>query len=315
MVPPPRNKGFTLIELLVVIAIIAVLVALLLPAVQQAREAARRSQCKNNLKQQGLAMHNYHDVHRVFPPGAIAPGTNCDTVSPSQPILNHTAFQMLLPFLDLGNLYLSYNFNLPSGKSRYNNNSKCSAAIPATDQLGVVRSPVPIFICPSDSGPRVGTSDYEFSQGRGAMRTSYGLVDDRTDGSWSRTWQASTEITKGMWGPNGSAMMKDLIDGSTNTVALAEAPFQKSSTEAWTGPYWNIYTYIYWVDLRNMGINRISGTPIAGVGRNGAGSLHVGGIQILLADGSVRFLSENADQTKVVNALVSINGGEVLGEF
>jgi len=137
-----RRKGFTLIELLVVIAIIAILIALLLPAVQQAREAARRSTCKNNLKQIGLAMHNYHSTHSLFPPGAIAPGASCDAVTGPAPgrILNHTAYQMILPYLEQTALYNSYNFSLPSGKSNYAG-SGCTGTTPTTDQLSVVTSP------------------------------------------------------------------------------------------------------------------------------------------------------------------------------
>src|SRR5947208_2953292 len=92
------RRGFTLIELLVVIAIIAVLIALLLPAVQQAREAARRTQCKNNLKQIGLALHNYHDTYGVLPPATIAPGQSPATNN--NQILNHKGWTMLLPYFD-----------------------------------------------------------------------------------------------------------------------------------------------------------------------------------------------------------------------
>src|SRR3546814_780854 len=106
------HKGFTLIELLVVIAIIAVLVALLLPAVQQAREAARRSQCKNNLKQIGLALHNYHDTHRVFPPGQMSWfGSDLFPLNAGARI---SWMQQILPFIDQAPLYNSFNWKVPA---------------------------------------------------------------------------------------------------------------------------------------------------------------------------------------------------------
>ncbi|HAH43448.1 DUF1559 domain-containing protein [Gimesia sp.] len=319
--PIQKRNGFTLIELLVVIAIIAILIALLLPAVQQAREAARRSTCKNNLKQLGLAMHNYHETFRVFPPGAIAPSTNCTTLMPtvaSRTILNHTAYQMMLPYIEQTALYNKYNFSLPSGTSYYTSASGCSATQPTTDQLSVVSSQVPVFVCPSDAGPSKGTANHAFSQAIGAYRTSYGLVSHQNDGSWNKNWEADTNIAKGIWGPNGAARIRDVIDGTSNTAAMVEAPFQKKTAEAWTGPYWNAYTYIYWIDIygTNTGINNIvADTPISGVGRNGAGSSHVGGAHLLLVDGAVRFVSENVDQNSVLNALASAKGGEILGDF
>ncbi|WP_278472246.1 DUF1559 domain-containing protein [Gimesia maris] len=312
-----RRKGFTLIELLVVIAIIAILIALLLPAVQQAREAARRSTCKNNLKQIGIAMHNYHSSHSLFPPGAIAPGTSCDAMSGTAPgtILNHTAYQMLLPYLEQTALYNSYNFSLPSGKSNYAG-SGCTGTTPTTDQLSVVTSPVPVFLCPSDPGPTKGSKDYAFSQGNGAQRTSYGLVTDRYDGNWTTTWANTSDPKKGMWGPNGSPRIRDLTDGTTNVLCMAETPLRKKGQEDWNGPYWNAYTYVYWINIPGRGINRIYTDPsYPGVNRNGAGSEHEGGVHVLLADGSVRFMSENVDQFSVLNALTSIGGGEIIGEF
>lgn len=113
-----RRRGFTLIELLVVIAIIAVLIALLLPAVQQAREAARRTQCKNNLKQIGLALHNYHDVHKTFVPATIYMGYG-DT-APWPYNLNHTGWLMLLPFLEQGNLHEMWNPSISTGSCNAN---------------------------------------------------------------------------------------------------------------------------------------------------------------------------------------------------
>lgn len=133
-----RNReGFTLIELLVVIAIIAVLIALLLPAVQAAREAARRSQCVNNLKQLGIALHNYHDVAGAFPVSFAQYGADVPTPNATY----HSIFTMLLPQLEAGNIYNSVNFGL-----RIDNLAN------STGLLSVIN----VFMCPSDPSPRLG---------------------------------------------------------------------------------------------------------------------------------------------------------------
>ena len=139
---PLRQRGFTLIELLVVIAIIAVLVALLLPAVQQAREAARRSQCKNNLKQLGLALHNYHETHRCFPPGGIANGAG----------LYHTSFLFhLLPFLEFGNVYNQIQI---VGNSPVLFDTTGLSALRTTNYNVLKNFAPPVYQCPSSSLPR-----------------------------------------------------------------------------------------------------------------------------------------------------------------
>ena len=297
------------------IAIIAILIALLLPAVQQAREAARRSTCKNSLKQIGLAMHNYHETHRVFPPGYIAPGDGCDDVTPGGNILNHTGMQMILPFLDQAPLYQNYNFEIASGESLYNNNSKCTQPVPTGNQFGVAPSAIPIFMCPSDPGPEKGVHNYAYAKNTGAHRTSYGFAALHDDAR-TQSWAQESRTTKGVFGYNGAARMRDITDGTSNTMAIVETRLDKDSGEDWNGPFWDTYSYPSWMNLtRGLNTDSLPATSGINLGRNSAASNHVGGVHILLCDGAVRFLSENADQTGVLNRLVTVSGNDLVGEF
>ncbi len=307
----PHKRGFTLIELLVVIAIIAILIALLLPAVQQAREAARRSTCKNNLKQIGLALHNYHDTHRVLPPATINAGlSSCDAVHGSTGnLLNHTCYQMILPFIDQANIYNQYNWSLPSGRA--NHGSGCTGTV-TTDQYSIVTSPVPVFLCPSDPGTQQNSTTsgpYYVSPG---WRTSYGVVNYTTGGTGG-SWRANNSTLKGAMGPNGAAQFRDFKDGTSNTMVMCETQLNKTSTSY--GPFWNAATHTFFimpgVTGYTLNFDNTNGKQYAW----GAGSFHVGGGHILMGDGAVRFLSENVDRVGVVQALVSIGGGEVIPEF
>lgn len=295
-----RQRGFTLIELLVVIAIIAVLIALLLPAVQQAREAARRSQCKNNLKQLGLAMHNYHDTANRFPLNSSYTGGIA--------VNNRSGYVGMLPYLDQAPIYNMMNMSV-SGIVAPN--------LAFTQQILVAA------ICPSDPdgqkttllGQDAGTStamaisDYAFCLG------DYTNATSTTAGS-TQTPQYANGVTssgRGMFSRgNWSCKIADITDGTTNTIAMGEC------IGAWCG--WQVGWGFQSFGTTAHAINYLNATlkNSAAVGNHdaciGFRSQHVGGAHFLLGDGSVRFISENISGA-TYSALASRAGGEVVGEF
>ena len=196
-----RVKGFTLIELLVVIAIIAILVALLLPAVQSAREAARRSECKNKLKQLGLALHNYHDTHSVLPGNAVGCVKHTDGTT-TNCWEGWSGLSMCLPFMDQEALYNNLNFD------RYWYTG--SATVPAFGNNQYwARTMIPSLLCPSDPDARQWNAS--------AAPTSYMLSVGPT----------STWIVGGIKGPgpfwrDSSVGLRDILDGTANTIMASE---------------------------------------------------------------------------------------------
>jgi prepilin-type N-terminal cleavage/methylation domain-containing protein len=290
------RRGFTLIELLVVIAIIAVLIALLLPAVQQAREAARRSQCKNNLKQLGLALHNYHDTHGAFPSGASIEGVG--GACPNVAYANHRAPYgvMLLPFMDQANLYNRFNF---SQTFAINNELPGSAT---NDPLQ--KTQVNAFLCPSDPNAFGPYTNYVGVAGGGPPGSS-GCVATQTS--------AFILYSNGVMYVNSSTRMRDLTDGTTNVYLMGETKYvvHQNSTRPtkagfWSSGVWNGQDWRYYTNLGAAveGINQpLYGTDADGMNGNEAapgrtfGSKHVGGCHMLMSDGSVRFMSTNMDLT------------------
>jgi prepilin-type N-terminal cleavage/methylation domain-containing protein/prepilin-type processing-associated H-X9-DG protein len=270
-----QMRGFTLVELLVVIAIIGVLVALLLPAVQAAREAARRAQCSNHLKQVGLALHNYHDTFGQFPPGGLnpGPGTNIGGA-------RINGWVLILPFLEMGTVHELWDFRFGYDNAE-NNAGK--------------RQPVDTYFCPSRPRPAKGSAteaygDYAFSTGTGHINS--------TD---TRNW-------RGMFNLNSVCRFRDITDGSSNTIAAGE---KRTAQQSLTSPQYRWG----WHASRNMCVpmNRnvapdatlfhinADGSTVAGTSAvwddrwANFGSEHPGGAQFLLGDGSVRFLGETIE--------------------
>jgi prepilin-type N-terminal cleavage/methylation domain-containing protein/prepilin-type processing-associated H-X9-DG protein len=325
--------GFTLVELLVVIAIIGILIALLLPAVQAAREAARRSQCSNNLKQLGLALHNYHDAFKVFPPSAL--GLASCSWGTFDPIgLNTSGWTMTLPFMEQTPLHSAYNFNQPA--SHYQAAGNTAAIIGDSVTSGnakVVSTKLAAFLCPSDDGNplHADNAHYGVKAGSGVLgaKTNYDFCVTASTGC--NFWKAEDRRVRRMFGDSSNSRFADIQDGSSNTIAVCE-----TTLEVWDGaaPAWG---YRGWVQngIDPVGTNSIQGINVwpccfwqsppwasaPAPGQRGklgewgsAGSQHPGGAQFLMGDGSVRLISQTVPIT-TIRALAQMADGQVLGEF
>jgi len=317
--------GFTLIELLVVIAIIAVLIALLLPAVQQAREAARRSQCKNNLKQMGVALHNYHDMARLFPPGWIVPQYELCDGGPA-PSTNHRYVAgnpgwgfYLLPFVDQAAIYTSTPVGATQGctSAAYISGSGSGLITSSPAASSPLRKALPVYSCPSDTQFLKGPSIRNYG------RSSY--VANRGN---TNVYGQATQMTPspGVFYTNSNIRLRDITDGASNTFAIGEVSDNQytnvdSSTVWESGGTWPGCAIHKTDDLvarttyLARPLNRSSpGMPPSTNNSDGFGSLHVGGAHFLLCDGAVRFVSENVDITLYGN-LGDRADGKVIGEY
>lgn len=317
------RRGFTLIELLVVIAIIAVLVALLLPAVQQAREAARRSSCKNNLKQIGVALHNYHDTFNVLPPGYIARGVAAADNAAAETGPGFAWGTMLLPMLEQAALYDSLNFNLNATH---------------VDNIDSGRVIINTMLCPSDPAPTSftvndGSNDYVLASANYVGVFGYGNV----------TMNPGQPTGKGAFYRNSNTNLRDITDGTSNTMLVGERTYEHDFVAALNATAANSTWY-----AAIPGVERLAGMSHAMM-TDAQGSLvlghvgqpamtmpmammamhhtpnttnhivnfsspHQGGIQFLMADGSVHFLSENV-YYDTFRHLGERADGEVVSEF
>ena len=329
------RRGFTLIELLVVIAIIAVLIALLLPAVQSAREAARRIQCVNNMKQIGLAMHNYHDSAGSFPPGRIwstATGSFPTIFSGAQ---NTTWFTLMLPQIEQGNLANSFNYAL-GGEGVF-------APLP----LGffanstVAATKIASFQCPSDRSMSFQVNpNYAGGFLSGVILTKGNYAASWGNTSWGSNYRGanSGSYQKALFG-HDLITMASITDGTSNTVAMAEVlqgEMQDIRGVMWSSvpggsTFMTRFTPNGVKDFfnQNSGGDYLPNDPglfcfnepgqglpcFPGAGDSdafaGARSRHPGGINALYADGSVHFIKSTVNPV-TWNALASISGGEVL---
>ncbi|MBT5018234.1 DUF1559 domain-containing protein [bacterium] len=288
---PLKKRGFTLIELLVVIAIIAILIALLLPAVQQAREAARRTECKNKLKQWGLGLHNYHDTHKVFPQGAMARNNSAAAPANNLPWSVH-----VLPFIDQAPLYNTFNFSL-----HYNNNT-----VGTPTNRSRRNEQFPLLHCASAR-----TRDKKPSNAaEGWTIHYYGIAGAKgprpapLTGNWSHTGTANGNhggnSTNGILYRQSSTAIRDILDGTSNTLLIGEissVPTNSNSYRAWIQGASNANAGAAHYACKNVlvGIGPAGWSGSRRFSDVAFGSNHVGGAQFLLADGSVRFVSENID--------------------
>jgi len=320
------RRGFTLVELLVVIAIIGILIALLLPAVQAAREAARRAQCTNNLKQLGIAIHNYNDAHKSFPPAGLdyywagsADYAHPDTATPSG--LNVSGWVMTLPFLEQQGLYDQYDFNQCAlGYSR----NPASGQVLMGDPLvnaAVVSTLLPCFMCPSDPFEPTfrdeGRPYYRPPSPHDGAKTNYdfsvNIYDYQRHYDWghpsgyNREYHATAWYVRAhMFGENSNTRVASVEDGLSNTVAINEVTHWvlDGSPPAWGYRGWVMTgAAISRAGINQFDANRL-GSWYSGDRENKrgrlytwgmAGSLHPGGCNTALGDASVRFLSETSD--------------------
>ncbi len=342
-----RRLGFTLVELLVVIAIIGILVGLLLPAVQAAREAARRMQCSNNLKQLGLTLHNYESTYKKLPTGRMSLGSNrrgTPTTYITDPLSkNGHGLVTVLPFMEQTNLYNQFNhsgaygdfintsFSLGGGAPASPLPIGLSAAVNGNALLASKQGPS-TFYCPSDGGsPIIASSENAvYLADSGVLKldfykTCYDFVSSQNTFRFGNHYRYASVATRYMFGENSYATMGSITDGTSNSFALAEQTLElfNGRTSGWSYAGWvsvgldpvgnfnttfpaqgiNIWNY-------NNNASALNKVPGRRASWYNVASLHTGGAQFVMGDGSVHFVSQSVD-IPTLTYLSSIADGQV----
>ncbi len=343
-----RSKGFTLVELLVVIAIIGILVGLLLPAVQAAREAARRMQCSNNLKQLGLSLHNYESTYKRLPTGRLSLGSNrkgTPATYQQDPLSkNGHGLVFILPFIEQTNLYnqfkhngaygdfINTSFSLGGGAPANPLPTGATAVLTGNALLAGQKGP-DTFYCPSDGGNPIITNnlaavylpDNGTNGNMQGYKTCYDFVTSTGTFQFGNHYRYASVASRYMFGENSYATMGSLSDGTSNSFALTEQTLElfNGQTSGWS--------YAGWVSVGLDPVGAFNTTfPARGInvwnynnntsalnnkpGRRASwynvASNHTGGAQFVMGDGSVHFVSQSTD-IPTLTYLSSIADGQV----
>ena len=328
-----RRQGFTLIELLVVIAIMAVLIALLLPAIQRARAAARKAACSNNLKQIGLALHNYHDAHQIFPPGFVEQSPRGTTGG------NWSWGALILPFLEQAGLHGELHVGEVSARVAHGSNLGGTVRSALNQRIEVMRCPADQSIVMdrrfrSSDGSTGSSGGYNKSAKANYVAVNGSAKPDYDPGFSASDWTSwSKTDANGMFYANSNIRLRDLTDGTAFTLMVGErvkdlptagAPINCRAASAYVagmyttaGEYHSIYS--------QTSVLGTLAAPINGGDSDSCtrafSSLHDGGSQFLFADGAVHYISENIDHkvngivNSVLEYLVELRDGNPVGEF
>jgi prepilin-type N-terminal cleavage/methylation domain-containing protein/prepilin-type processing-associated H-X9-DG protein len=311
-----RRRGFTLIELLVVIAIIGILIGLLLPAVQKVREAANRARCQNNLKQIGIALHNYHNSMGSFPPGSVTNASNINNYYGVWTIY-------LLPFIEQPALYKGYNFSLLN----WDTTNAGQGAVRKAD-LSVYSCPADPFahqlIIPESGNGGAGaanqqymTGSYRAVIGKGISGNDYFDFNSNA-GSLTRSWRGVMHTTG--FGGLTEERIETVTDGTSNTLMVTERVVR---THPARHTFWAYAHASYWsaspvnqsrILLDDYDACLAANASDDGPCKRGMSSTHTGGFNAALCDGSVRFVTSSIDLTILMD-LATIAGGETPKDY